>query len=289
MLVVSIGLGLLTAFCLASSDLLSRGASKVQGPYATAVHQMLIGTVLLVVIGVILSPAISLTPYSVALMVSAAVLNFVAVAFLYRGLHKGSVSIVAPIVYSYPAVTLVLSILLLSVSISALQIAALIGIIAGVVLVSTRFSDLRVRKPVASGVYPALLAAILSGLAYLALGASVRAAGPFLPTLFLRGVGALSGFFIAPIAGQSVRVTRYAFSSRILAVASLAVAAFLAFNAAVSLDSNSLPIVTALSGIGGAFEAAYAILFIRERLVLNQMAGILLLVACVFALLYFSR
>jgi len=286
MVYTSIVLGLVTALCLASSDLLSRGASKVQGPYATAIHQMFIGTALLVVIGAILSPRVTITPYSVALMVSAAVLNFASVTLLYRGLHEGSVSVVAPIVYSYPAVTLLLSILLLGVSISAVQGTALAGIIAGVILVATRFSDLRTRKSSASGVRAAVPAALLGGLAYLALGASVSQAGPFLPTLFLRGVGALSGFLIAPIAGQVAKVTRYTFSARIFAVGSLTVAAFLAFNVAVSLDFSSVPIVTALSGVGGAFEAAYAILFIRERLESNQMGGILILVASVFILLY---
>jgi len=286
MVLGSIILGLAAAMFLAISDLLSRGASKVQGPYATAVHQMLIGTGPLVVAGAILSPGAALTPVAVALMASAAVLNFAAVIFLYRGLHQGVVSVVAPIVYSYPAVTLVLSIFLLGVSVSALQALTLVGIIAGAILVSTRFSDLRGTRSGGFGVRSAVLASLLGGLSYLTLGASVRLAGPFLPTLFLRGVGALSGFLIAPVARQNVRVTRYTFSPRIFAVATFAVAAFLAFNWAVGLDANSLPIVTALSGIGGAFEATYAILFIREKLEPNQMAGIALLVACVFALLY---
>jgi len=277
-------LGLLAALCLASSDLLSRGARKVQGPYTTAVHQLLLGTVLLVVIGIIVPQKIILTPGSVILMVAAGVLNFVAVALLYRGLSGGVVSIVAPIAYSYPAVTLVLSILLLGVSVSGLGIAALAGIIIGVFLASARLSDL-LRKIDRSSVYPAVSSAVFSGLAFLALGAAAKSAGPFLPTLFLRGVGALSGFLLAPAAKQTVKVTRYVLSPRIFAVASLALVAFFSYNTAVSSDPNSLPIVAALSGIAGALEAAFGILFLRERLETIQIVGTLLLVVSVFALL----
>jgi len=284
---IPIVLGLVMALCLSSSDLLSRGSSRAHGPYATASNQLLIGAIIMAVFWVAISRSVSLTPFPIALMVSAAMMNFGSVALLYKGLHKGVVSVVAPIVYSYPAVTLVFSVLLLGVHVTILQTAALVGIIGGVILVSTRFSELRT-KPTASGVYPAVLAALLGGLSYLALGASVPLVGPVLPVFFLRAFGALTGFVIAPVAGQKTRVTRDTFSPRIIAIASLAVAAFLAYSAAVNLDPNSLPIVAAVGGIGGAFEAAYAVVFIRERLELNQVAGILLLVTCVSILLYLS-
>ncbi len=69
-------------------------------------------------------------------------------------------------------------------------------------------------------------------------------------------------------------------------MALLAIAAFVVFNTAVSIDPNSLPIVAALAGTGSAFEVAYAILFIREKLEPNQVVGILFLVTCVFVLVY---
>jgi drug/metabolite transporter (DMT)-like permease len=285
---IPIILGLVMALCLSSSDLLSRGSSRVRGPYATATNQLLVGAIILAVFWAAVSPGVSLAPFPVALMVSAAMMNFASVALLYKGLHKGVVSVVAPIVYSYPSVTLVFSVFLLGVRITILEAAALAGIIGGVILASARFSELRT-KPTVSGVYPAVFAAFLGGLSYLALGASVPMVGPVLPVFFLRAFGALTGFVIAPVAGQKIRVTRDTFSPRIIAIASLAAAAFLAYGAAVNLDPNSLPIVAAVGGIGGAFEAAYAVIFIRERLELNQVAGILLLVACVSVLLYLSR
>ena len=284
---VPILLGLTSALFLSCSDLLSRGASRVQGPYATATHQLLVGTIVLAVVTAVFLPTVTLTPYAVALMVSAAVLNFGSLALLYRGLHEGVVSVVAPIVYSSPSVTLVFSVLLLGVSITATQVVALVGVIAGVLLVSTRFSELRAR-PTVVGVRYAVVSAILGGLAFLALGAAAPIVGPILPVFFMRAVGALSGFAIAPVLGQKVRLTRYTFSPRVIAVALLAVTAFLAYTTAVNLEPNSLPIVAAVGGIGGAFEAVYAVVYLREKLEPNQIAGVVLLVACVAALLYLS-
>ena len=62
----------------------------------------------------------------------------------------------------------------------------------------------------------------------------------------------------------------------------------LSFNLGISFGSATLPVVTALSGMGGAFATTYAMAFLRERLESNQLVGILLSIAGVFALLYLT-
>ena len=124
---------------------------------------------------------------------------------------------------------------------------------------------------------------------YLSLVASVAVAGWFLPVVFLRAVAAGTGFALAPLIKQPVGLRRFTFSPRILAMGSLGVVAFLSFNTGVSVAPDSLPIMTALAGTASAFVVLYAKVFIHEELELNQLAGIIILIVAVFALLYFGR
>ena len=63
---------------------------------------------------------------------------------------------------------------------------------------------------------------------------------------------------------------------------------FLAFTSGIAAAGQALPVVTAISGMGGAVAASYGIAFLKERLEPNQLIGVALSLAGVFALLYFG-
>jgi drug/metabolite transporter (DMT)-like permease len=74
----------------------------------------------------------------------------------------------------------------------------------------------------------------------------------------------------------------------ILVMGLLEAVGFLVFNFGVSLGSDSLPVVTAISGMGGAVATVYGMTILKERLETNQFLGAMLSLAGVFALLYFG-
>jgi drug/metabolite transporter (DMT)-like permease len=92
---------------------------------------------------------------------------------------------------------------------------------------------------------------------------------------------------LGPILKNPVRVSRYIFSPRIVAIASLAITAFFLFDFGVTSGGASIPIVSSLAGMAGAVEAGYATVLLREKLERNQALGIILLLVGVFSLLYF--
>ncbi len=104
-------------------------------------HVMSIASLLLLL--PVLRPNLWTSPTLFMILVALSALNFFAFIFLYRGFHRGIVSVVAPIAYSYPAITTVFAVLLLGVVLTETKILALAGVMLGVVLVSTRFSELR--------------------------------------------------------------------------------------------------------------------------------------------------
>lgn len=285
-------LGLLAAVCWGSADFLSRRQSERVGSYRTVVYGQLATLVFVAALLPALGPSIAVGPGVLLVLVATGVVSFFAFIFLYRAFHSGVVSIVAPVAYAYPAVTAVLSVLLLGTVLIAASVAAIAAVVAGVVLLSTRLSELRAlasgrgRGRVAAGVWPALGACVFFGAAYVGVGYSIPLAGYVLPVLILRGVGAAAGFLLAPAFRESVAPARSSFSGTIAAMGLLETVGFLAFTYAVSQGSNSLPIVTAVSGMGGAVAASYGFAFLRERLEANQVLGVALALAGVFTLLY---
>jgi drug/metabolite transporter (DMT)-like permease len=121
---------------------------------------------------------------------------------------------------------------------------------------------------------------------YVGVGYVTPSVGYVLPVVFLRGIGSAAGIMAAPLFHESVRPSRASFSRVILAMGALEAVGFLSFNYGLSLGAGSLPVVAALSGMGGAVASAYAFIFLRERLERNQIIGLGLSLAGVFVLLY---
>ncbi len=242
----------------------------------------------------LLNPPIRFALLPIAVLAAAGVLNYLAFIALYRAFHEGVVSVVAPVAYTYPAVTTVVSVVVLGVFLSATREIAIAAIILGVVLLSMRYSELRNysrgngRPALTSGVAAAVTSSVTFGLVYVVLGYATPAVGYFLPVLVLRTVGMLTGFALAPVFKERIHPTRMSFSRIILIMGLLEAIGFLVFNFGVSLGSDALPVVTALSGMGGAVAAVYGMSLLKERLETNQLLGALLSIAGVFVLLYFG-
>jgi drug/metabolite transporter (DMT)-like permease len=289
---VSIATGLTAAFCWGTADYMSRGQSERVGYYRTIIYSQLVTLITVVVLVPAVSPTLTLPLYPVLALLGAGVVNFVAFIFLYRAFHRGVVSVVAPVVYSYPAVTAVLAVAVLGASLSLVQGVVIAGIVAGVILLSTRFSELylyfqgRGAPGLTKGVGLAVGASLCFGVAYIGIGYAAPFVSFVLPVLFLRVIAISAGFILAPVLKQEVRPSRLVFSRAMIAIGVLEAFGFLAFTYGVSASGSALPIVASLSGMGGAVAASYGLAFLKERLEPNQVLGVLLSLAGVFALLY---
>ncbi len=284
--------GLSAALCWGTADYMSRRQSERVGHYKTVVYSHVMTLLILLALLPFLSPTFSVPPTAGLVLLVTGLVNFFAFIFLYRAFHKGVVSVVAPVAYTYPAVTTVLSILILGTVLAATSILAISGIIVGVVLLSTRFSELRAylrgkgTPNITAGVGSAVGSSVFFGLVYVGVGYAVPFVGYVLPAVFLRGVAAGVGFLLAPLLKQDVKPSRSALSNTIIVMGFLEAVGFLTFIYGISMGGGSLPVVTALSGMGGAVAATYAIVFLRERLEKNQILGIFLALTAIFTLLY---
>jgi len=288
----SLATGLTAAICWGSADYLSRSQSERVGSYRTIIYSHMVTLVVILALVPVISPNLSFPTYPVLALVGAGVLNFIAFIFLYRAFHRGVVSVVAPVVYTYPAVTAVLAVVLLGASLSPVQVVAIAGIIVGVILLSTRLSELRTYlggtggPSLTRGVGLALGASLFFGMVYIGIGYAAPHVSVVLPVIVLRTIAVGAGFLLGPVLRQETRPTRQVFSLKMIAMGVLEAFGFLAFTYGISAAGGALPIVTALSGMGGAVAAGYGIAFLKERLEPNQVVGVILSLFGVFALLY---
>ena len=290
----SVATGLAAAICWGTADYMSRSQSQRLGYYRTVVYSHFVTLVVLLALIPFIAPSIQFPVSPVLVLVGAGALNFAAFIFLYRAYHLGVVSIVAPVAYTYPAVTTVLSVVILASVLSSLQYLAIAGILVGVILLSTRFSELyrflrgKGAPNLTRGVGSALGSSVLFGTVYIAIGYAAPLVNVVIPVLVLRAVAILAGIALAPLFHQSLKPSRQAFSKRIIAMGVLEAGGFLFFTNGISTAGGSLPIVVAVSSMGGAVAASYGIAFLRERLESNQMMGVFLSLLGVFTLLYFG-
>lgn len=288
----AVAAGLAAAFCWGTSDYLSRAQSEKLGYYRTVVYSHITTLIALLVATPFISPHLRYSPLPVLVLIIAGGLNFIAFIFLYRAFHRGVISVVAPIAYSYPGVTAVLAVIILGAVLSPMRILAIAGIIMGVLLLSTRLSELRAslggrgRAKITAGVGSAVGSALFFGTVYVGIGYAAPHVSVVIPAMVLRAVGIVAGFALAPLLRQGVGPSRSAFSSAVVTMGILEAAGFLAFTYGISIPGGSLPAVAALSGMGGAVAATYGMVFLRERLEMNQVLGVALALIGVFALLY---
>ena len=292
MVYVPIAAGLVAALCWGTADYLSRSQSQKLGYYKTVLYSQIVTLVIVVALVPLVDPVPVLAAAPVLALAAAGLLNLAAFVLLYRAYHRGVVSVVAPIAYTYPAITSVLSVVILGTVISSGEVLAIGGIIAGVLLLSTRFSELRSlvsgqgSANLTAGVGSALGSSVIFGGIYIVIGYAAPLVSITIPVLMLRAVAASAGFALAPVLKQDVRPSRMALSWKIIIMGALEAAGFLAFTYGILSASGALPILAAIGGMGGAVAASYGLVFLKERLEPNQIAGIVLALVGVFTLLY---
>jgi len=291
--VTPILLGLCFAFCFGTSDYLSKDVIGRAGAYRTTVYVLGFSALGGLLPGLVLKSNAELTPILVLVMGFISATIFLGALCIYRAYRAGALSLTAPVANAFPAVSVIASVLILGAVLSAGSAAALILVIVGAVLISTSVSGIRNQArsgKFTPGVKYAILAAFFLGLGFPAFAFATEKLGYLLPMIAFRGGSSLIGFAAAPLLKQSVRPLTGKPLGRILVMSFLEVIGIAAFSLAliVSPSPGSIPILSTLGGMGVVFTVAFGVIFLKERLEINQLIGLALLMVGVLTLLYFT-
>ncbi|PDW03101.1 DMT family transporter [Candidatus Viridilinea mediisalina] len=206
-----------------------------------------------------------------ALLVNA--FNVIATILLYHALSVGTVAIVSPIAASFAVVTTALAILG-GERPSALALMGVTLVIGGVIIVSRAGADNR--NASLRGMKSAIGSAIFYGLFFWLLAPITAEFGIIWPVFIGRVLAMFSAILMLAWARESI--ARPANNTwRMLVVAVIVdTLGFLSYNLGIS--SAYVSVVTALASIFSAVTVLLAWLFLRERLVSLQWAGVAALI-----------
>ena len=101
----SVATGLAAAFWWGTVDYMSRSQSERVGYYRTVIYSRMVTLMVVLIIVPMISPSLAFPVYPFLALIGAGVINFVAIIFPHRAFQRGVVSVVAPVVYTYPVVT----------------------------------------------------------------------------------------------------------------------------------------------------------------------------------------
>jgi drug/metabolite transporter (DMT)-like permease len=206
------------------------------------------------------------------------ILGVISIAALYRGLALGPVAVVAPVVASYVAITVVLVVVFLGERLTSGQILAACLVFVGVVLTSTDAREVRVTfgRPV-PGVRVGLIATVGFGVWSAVFALATRQYSWIPMILLLRATSfVIIGAFIA-----SRRIDLRVFRSRLALVLGTIVGVLDTLANALfarGIESGYASLAATGTGMYPIVPALLGMLALGERLAPNQIVGIVVLV-----------
>jgi len=206
------------------------------------------------------------------------VTNTIAILFLYRSFEVGTLSLVSPIASSFPAVSLLLSLLLLHAAWTPMKAAGIAVLMGGTLLASLVTTDAPVaerERPVANGVPEALVASVGMGVTMFGL-------------VYVAGLGSLAATWILRVTATILLLVGLGLKRTltappkdlwpvVLATSGFDTLAFVAYNQ--SLVGGEVGLAAPISGSFAIPTLILARVFLKEHLKPHQWLGIVAVLA----------
>ena len=285
-------LGLAAAFNWGVADFMARFATRRTGALRALLFMQIFGIIALTVCMLATGRWASFFPAfrwsAWAWILLAGVLSALGALALYRSFEIGLLALVSPIAASYPALTVVLSILTGERLTRAHAVGAL-AVIVGVIVAALALPSKgeagaeqgyagRHRAHLLRGVPWALGAALTFGVNYWILGFRVMPVfGGFASVWVIRLVSIVVLAMLLRLLGQRMEIPRGSTGWLIFFIGLMDTAGFLANNFA--FKQEEIAIATVLASLYGVVTLLFAAAFLRERLGRRQWAGVALIFA----------
>lgn len=278
-------LGLTTALCWGSADLLARFATRAIGTFRTMLYMQLTGLVLMTAamhwLGGWghLADGSGLRPWMWGILVG--VLNTSSTLALYRSFEIGKMSVVAPISAGYPALTMVLS----AITGERLTVARFVGvvlIIVGVIAVARGEEMPGDANPLEGETHPrkahlgvgwALMAGVGFGVMFWVLGIRVVPLLGSAPSVWLiRLTSVVTTAVVILLVRRPMALPGKGTNPWILGVGVLDTSAYVLNN--LGMQREQVSVVSVLASLYGAVTVGLAATILGERISQMQWMGI---------------
>ncbi len=265
--------GLSTALGYGTGDFLARGATHRVGHLAVLLYMQIPSLAVLLPLAAILEGSNWHWSLAWPLLLGLGVVNLVGSLFLYRAFEYGVLSVVSPLISSYPAVTAALAVAFLGDRPEPVAIMGIVSALAGIILISRarpRPGGAVARDP-RKGLSSALVSFAAYGVFYFALKYVVADVGPVTSAAVARLVAlAVLAVALAAGFGRTARPPRDMWPT-FVAIGLIDGLGFIAYT--VGITTGSVAIIGTLSGLFSAVTVGLAAVFLRERLARIQYGG----------------
>ena len=288
MAIEDVGFGALAAVLFGTADFVAKISSDRAGFLRTTFYMQLIGGLFAMAFAFQRLQLLLQYPAMTAAALTLGAINMLGTLSLYKSFELGQLSIVSPLASGYPALNVILAVLVLGESLSGWNALGILLTLLGVIVVSLRHgSDPSLQKTtmLAKGTIYAVAAFVCYGVLFFGFKFVVGVFGSWLPVLLLRvvsigGVGISLGI-ASPTKRSSIRKVFHLFAI-VAVVDTLANATYL-----TGITSGEVSIVSSVTGLFSTVTVLLAILLLKERPVKRQVAGITAILVGVFFLGYF--
>jgi drug/metabolite transporter (DMT)-like permease len=274
-------LGLLTALTWGGADFIARFATRRIGALRAMFYMQFIGFVLLTIFlpwlggwGHLVDGS-GWQPWAWSLLAGG--INAFSTLALYRAFEIGKMAVVAPLSASYPALTLLLS-LLSGERLTAARTAGIVCVLLGAVVVAggekaPDAEDTEGVRRSGAGIEWAILAGVGFGFLFWLLGTHiVPRVGATQTVWMIRLTSSVLAAILILAGKKPIRLPRDDTKWLVSTMGFLDTGAFIASNR--SMQMEHVAVVSVLGSLYGAVTVALAAIFLRERISRWQVAGI---------------
>ena len=267
-----VAFGLATALGYGTADYVAKRTTDRVGFVETLWYLEMIGVPLLVVLALLLEHVTSLPLEPLLLLAGLTAFNVVASFFLYRAFEFGTLSVVSPLASAYPALIVVLAVLLLHERPTVPDAVGIALTLTGVILITrVTVGEVSRAKDHRAGIISALIAFLGYGVFYFGLKLVV---GPIPPITSAAVVRVLTLAPVALVAASrgALRLPRKGLLRSAVTIATLDSLALVAYDLGI-VTGHSLAVLGTVSGLFSAVTVAWAVLLLKERLSIVQWVG----------------
>jgi drug/metabolite transporter (DMT)-like permease len=282
-------LGLLTAFTWGGADFIARFATRRIGALRAMFYMQFIGFVLLTIFlpwlggwGHLVDGS-GWQPWAWGLLAGG--INACSTLALYRAFEIGKMAVVAPLSASYPALTLLLS-LLSGERLTAARTAGIVCVLLGAIVVAggekaPDAEDTEGVRRSGAGIEWAILAGVGFGFLFWLLGTHIVPRVGATQTVWMIRLTSSALAAILILAGKKpIRLPRDDTKWLVSTMGFLDTGAFILSNRGMQMEH--VAVMSVLGSLYGAVTVALAAIFLRERISRWQFAGIMTIFAGIF-------
>lgn len=273
-------MGLLSALCWGGTDYLSGKAARELGVFKALFVSQLFGLMMLSLIFFVFSIPFELQISGLLTAAIASFCNLLGMAFLLKALSIGKVSVVAPLVSLYGAVTTVLAIIS-GRQVSWIILSGLFLCILGACLASISPSHDGKRESPASVGF-ALMSSLSLGLGFWLQGEfAVKELG-VIQSLWIYYATALMFLSLVVMGRKDVKSPSLGMLGLLFCISCMSLTGF--FTLAYGASLGHVAVVTVLSSLASAVTALLDFTLKQERLSLPQLSGLFMIISGVVVL-----